>query len=1077
MDRGLSLLQNAILLDTETMGLQRGSGLHELAIFDLQTKKAYEYLFKPNLVVSMGGPKQDILQLATTRYDVTRRHPGIGKNSTWRDVIIAQLEMAKGEKPGALKNIEQAALIEQLSKIDPFQAHMLATGKSPAYGGGSEPVALRMQRIRGMGGDISDIITQRTSIQEALAPGSDMLQRMKGKTIWIANAPFESKQIGAQIAALPTELFEQVQAGTISKEDALAVQMRKSGLHEGLASFNPQTADNLYVTGKAVNAARASAQHSGDWTQVYEAYLRNTGAGDVRDIMDVLKAQQSYGRQLGLFSAPGREYGLSMDITARLFGSTEADPTLATKIFQHKEWHRAVEDTAATEAYVLRKSLESTEALRQVQLGGVAGKKLIQEARRGGGHLHQAMTFLKRLNVLAPELQSFNLTKRFDRMFQDFATQGFTAQHAGSGGTRAIQQMTPNGKLLEVPVNLAARETFKDVEQAAHYIINTGQYDAARVSGIWNQMTERLKEGGGLKMEGGRLKVGEATALQRISAGFREEHAGIGSLDKMIADLDGGVDEFFRRTSLPQLIDNLDASGGPRRTSRFQGMGLSKAMKGGVLAAASVTALGLAFSSGDHKAPSSHTVFRTQNYQRWKEFQANFGGLNDNDRQWRSGMNESGTAGRSRKFNTDFGSPYRGPWTSNQVLLDQELLAERENYMRSLYGVRHYDPVAGVFADISTLRSFNPLRHASSIPTGFSGEKIDASQYAGMRGKNLLGINLSSGNWKITAEDADTISVARRGVVGAVQGFFGMNKYSFRLAGIDSPELSHGSRSWYSPQPHANEAKTAMEAIIAGAGNLEIIYDPTQSTYGRGVGVLFADERNVNFDLVKKGHAAALPFGSWKKSMVDYSVAVAHEGLAREAGRGLHAEPFFQTYYAMSDKMRQRLTFNTIAQKARVAKNATLMSGASLMRQAQEQGHAGINDLNAAAEIGSTLQRAGTYGDYRNLDTYKTHQAPHNNYMAEMLRDTSELMKTKGGRLQDKFKRSGNYGKLDRKMSLDTAGTTTSVYARRSLQAYKNYGADVAAAREREHRRSTQAAAQRQVNQSVFNSAIGHHRM
>jgi endonuclease YncB( thermonuclease family) len=1058
------------------MGLARGSGLHELAIFDLQTQKAYEYLFKPNLVVSQGGTKQDILKLATTRFDVTKRHPGIDKHSIWRDVIIAQLEMAMGEKSGALKNIKQAALLEQLEKIDPFQARMLRLGKSPAYGGGTEAPAVRIKAIRERGGNINEIITQRTTIEDALRPGSDMLKRMKGKTIWIANAPFESKQIGAQIAALPPDVFEAVRAGNISKEDALAAQLRKSGLHEGLASYNPQTADNLYVTGKKVNAARARAQHSGDWRQVYEAYLRNTGAGDVRDIMDVLKAQQSYGRQLGLFKAPGGTYGLSMDLSARLFGSTEKDPELAKIMFRGSEAHRAVEDDVL-EAFVLRRSVETTEALRQVELGGVTGKKLIQEARRGEGHLYTAMTYLKRLETLAPELQGINLTQRFDRMFQDIATQGYTAQYAGSGGTRAIHQMTPNGELLKVPVNLSARETFRDVNQAAHYIMNTGQYDSAQVSGIWERMTARLKEGGGLKMEGGRLKVGDATALQRISAGFKEEHAGVGSLEKLIGNLDGGVDEFLRRTSLPQLMDNLNQGGSPKTNSYFAGIKPSRAMKGGLLAAASVTALGLAFGNRNDQRPDSHTVFRTQNYQKWKEYQANFGGLNDNDKQWRSGMNESGTAASSRRHNTDFGSPYRGPWTSNQVLLDQDLLAERENYMRSLYGAKHYDPVAGVFADVSTLRAFNPLRHASSIPAGFGGSNVDASEYAGMKGKNLLGINLSSGEWKLTAEDADTVSVARRGIVGGIQSFFGMNKYSFRLAGIDSPELSHGSRSWYSPQPHAKQATSAMEAIIAGAGNLEIIYDPTQTTYGRGVGVLFADKRNVNFDLVKQGHAAALPFGSWKKSIIDYSVAVSHEARAREAGRGLHAEPFWQTYYAMSDKMNQRLTFNTLAQRGRVAKNATLMSGASLMRQAQEQGYAGVNDLNAAAEIGSTLQRAGTYGDYEKKKSYRSSQAPHNNYMNEMLRDTAELMKTKGGRVHDKFKHRGNYGRLDKKMSLDTAGTTTSPYAKRSLQAYKAYGADVAAAREREHRRSIQAAAQRQVNQSVFNSAIGHHRM
>ena len=42
---------------------------------------------------------------------------------------------------------------------------------------------------------------------------------------------------------------------------------------------------------------------TGNWKPVYEAYLKHTNAGDVRDIMDVIRAQLSFSRDAGLIKS------------------------------------------------------------------------------------------------------------------------------------------------------------------------------------------------------------------------------------------------------------------------------------------------------------------------------------------------------------------------------------------------------------------------------------------------------------------------------------------------------------------------------------------------------------------------------------------------------------------------------------------------------------------------------------------------------------------------------------------------------------------------------------------------------
>ena len=216
-------------------------------------------------------------------------------------------------------------------------------------------------------------------------------------------------------------------------------------------------------------------------------------------------------------------------------------------------------------------------------------------------------------------------------------------------------------------------------------------------------------------------------------------------------------------------------------------------------------------------------------------------------------------------------------------------------------------------------------------------------------------------NYKIEVNDADTITVKRGGVRGALQSFFGFNRgYEFRLAGIDAPETFHGELGMKSAQPHADDATLALKSMLRESGNLQLVYDPENVTYGRMVGAIIADGRNVNFDLVKRGHVAALPFyKKGTKPLVDLTAIQRLEEYSRASQVGMWAHPYFQIYSSVEEITNQRITFQYFSRKSQLARNATTMSLASLMQNAQDQGFVGTADRIAASDIGLRYKEFG----------------------------------------------------------------------------------------------------------------------
>ena len=140
------------------------------------------------------------------------------------------------------------------------------------------------------------------------------------------------------------------------------------GVVSGISSSSGKP---FYVTGKEFSTARAEAFKSGNFSKLYEVFKRTTGAGDVRDILDLVRMQQSMLIEEGIISSSDKPSSLSIEVQARIFGVTErlrmgegVDEAM-NAMFQ-KELHVGIGDVRLSEYPVLRESLDQLEALEIV---------------------------------------------------------------------------------------------------------------------------------------------------------------------------------------------------------------------------------------------------------------------------------------------------------------------------------------------------------------------------------------------------------------------------------------------------------------------------------------------------------------------------------------------------------------------------------------------------------------------------------------------------------------------------------------------------------------------------------------
>lgn len=974
------LLRNAIILDTETTSLRRGAGIHELATFDVASNQFSEFIVKPNLVSVTPYTPQDVTKLVSSSKDIHKRVP-VG---TWQEAISKELFTQLGLKGNA------QADIESLRWQNPFLYKALKSGTYPQLSNMPQSNESREALLRSFG--IKGTFNQSASIEDVI---ESLKGTLAGKTVWIANAVFESKQIGAQVAA-----------------------MRESGVDTGLKSIletqNVYSPDPFYVTGVEVNKARAAAQITGDWSNVWKAYVRNppkAGETAVRDIQDVLRSMMSYGRSMGLFNGGNTYFGTGIDVAHSLFARAEGNVQRAGL----SEVHRAVEDAAIHESYVLRKGIEYTTALQQVSENGVSAKFYRDLAARGAGPLAEATKYFSMLEGIAPDLQRMNLIKRLHRSYEDISRTGETHQVIGPGNLFNMKQVTPSGEEALVPRVDYRTQRFTSLDEVGKFLEQSGDY--SHFANVPEEVT-RFKTAATSLEAAGLYADTQVEAIRRTM-------------------MSRAVPSVSRLSALPAISEVAETS------MRALGRINPRAVLAG---AAFMTGLGAAMSVVQSK-PKDQSSILGFNYYDWLKAQ--------------EGMVNTGLAKENRSKNTDFGSPYQGPVVSNQVFVDQKLLAEREKYLRAQYGVSHYDPQKGLFGAFGVFSAFNQGGYSYL----HEGTRVE-SGYQGLKGNNLVSLNLNEG-WKISVEDADTITVRKGGVRGAISSFFGLNRgYSIRLAGIDSPEISHSDRK---AQPYADQARDALQSLIDKGQKAEVVFTTSDTSYGRMMGALLVDDTNLNYEMIKRGYVAHLPYGKSQNAIVNYNSMKRAETMAYSSGRGLWSTPWAQAFYEATEG-KDRPTFNTLANSSKVVSSTGQMSLVSLMNQADSAGSFSDFHRGAAHDVGRYLGRKESVQPIY----YDAPVSGSQEVMADLMMDTSEFVKTHGGRTRNKFSRRGNYGKLDTTMAIDSLGTTNSVWTRRRYGAFEQYRASEAIRNERQQR---MAESQRDLNQTLFLSPIGHHRM
>lgn len=931
----MHILDNSIILDTETLSLRRGAAIHELATLDLQSGQLHEYILDPQTAVQLSPAEQDLTKMSASSKDVFV----LEAHDNYKQAIQRELE---------LKNNTQykdwaAVQLALKSEPDQFLYEKLNAGVYPHLLDQSEDISKR-QAALGPNAKLGI----KTSLGDLMRPDSEFVQSLKGKTIWGMNIGFDSKMVGAQI-------------------EAMANAGQDVGFKNILETHNPDSPDPFYVTGKEVNAARLAAARTGDWTQVWKAYVTHTpkeGETAVRDIQDVTRAMFSYAKRLKLIK-DGGQHGTSLDFMYRLLGSAEEN---AADFINTTESHRAAEDVAKHSKFVLENVVKYTEMLQAIDEGDLTQ---IDLAKKGQGDLFKFMKIMGNYERALPALEEKALRQRLVRAQTDIAKEGKSVQVVGISDTWNLRQVTGDGQEFILKQNKFEKHQFTDMSSVVDYLNRSYKNSGKSAAELYAEMQKTTPEVF-LKAApevpwGGATKSAKALFGQAIEPFYSKIDAKVG-----IAAL--GV-------------------------------------------AAGIGVLGVASATSSRPSQAQQASIMVQDY-----------------RSWEHGLQAKGISAETRKHNTDFGSPYQGIVGSNQVFIDQELLKQRQEYIREQYSAE------STFSDIPSFRK------------GYSYLRGEMGTRPELRGNYM---KLSLNDYKVEVEDADTVILKRKGFMGAVEHFFGMNSgYAFRLAGLDSPEVAHGNNP---AQPHAEKSKRMFEKLLKNSNNLELYIDPKDASYGRPIAALFSGEKFLNQELVRMGAAAALPYGKWEDSMVSYNAMMAAENAAAAQKRGMWGTPWAQTFRATTDP-KNRPTFNSLARSERVAQNTQSMGLVSLMQQSHITGQ--VFDENTFANNAIT---PGIF-EYRNYNADNFYDRHKSSYAA---------MNVSKGSIANK--NTKEYGKLNEHMALDSmSSASNNVWQKRTSRAAEVYSAQKAIARER---RAKQAAAQRYINQQFGNSAINHTRM
>ena len=1103
------LYKQAVILDTETTGLARGVGMHEVSLYSVARREISQYLLAPNLtIVQPANTDQDFVQFSSRASDKHYPHPGLkdlGSKATWDDAIKAQLLMEKGRESkevlgltiSEIRGMSDEQLREQMSARMPKIKKWIEEGRYPwlkdlAKKVSSNPASVveenwdearALAKARAMGLPVDRFNVQRTTVEGLLSESSNFARKLGEGAIWIANANFESKQLGAKLAAQEEAIREQVRSGAITKQMAAEKLREQSALRRAITETPTDISDVFNITGREVNLARFQGYRTGDWREAYRAIINNTRAGDVRDILDVVRAQQSFSQKLGILrgSAPSQ---LSMDVQARLYGfSIAKNADEAFDLMTKPELHAAWADAADTERFVLRESLRQTDALDQVERRTARGLELIEEAKKGRGAYYAALRYAGAKEATDAALQRGAVKQNLARAALQLLEEEETFQSAGHYLSKN-KRMLKSGAIESVPYGRPAqRVKFTDIDDVVKAVARRPDYYATDVASVFGEMQEEF-------VRKGFLEANDKTAIAKNLESYKTHLRSI---------IEGGseyVEDHFN-TVARTITSERQGPIGPVRNAIDAGVRIGKAQyakwgnwkamdvaKGRVLRYAGLFGAGMtiagAIAGQRHEVRQQREgpeVLRSMNYEKWLSLQQDFTGL-EQAALSPSGFQEQGVGAAYRHQMTDFGSPYQGPVASSYIFEHQKLLEARERYNREAFGARHYDPQSTIGnymasfgfgfggTTLQSLQGFSTHYRKYEVPS--QGHYVDTQGYEGLSKGSLLKIDLSK--YKITAEDADTITLQKRGVVNAISRFFGAKGgMSIRMAGIDAPETAHADRA---AMPLAENSKIALQSMLNGGSNIELLIDPSNMTYGRTVGFAFADGKNLNLELLRQGQAAYLPFRGKGKNYYNPAIFSRTQKLAQGSEKQMWGQGYYQAYRDIVAASGSTITFNTLVNPEKVAKNASLMSASALMRSAGDMGVYTPAMAMEAADIGDRLQRSRFKDDYKSPIMFNHRSVIGNSQLEQLKFEAGNLMQMREGPLKNKLSRKTGYGNLDKALVLDSIGSTTSIFNKRRLSTYDTYGAE-----RRERMRQDAAGLQRMQLKEMFKSPIGHYRM
>ena len=971
----------------------------------------------------------------------------------------------------------------------------------------------------------------------------NIVRLSKGKTIHAAYALFESKQFGALIRGKVTqELLEETPELLEMAPSEINKLVERRLVEQGnpferVVAGVSYSGDPFYTTGSEYNIQKAIAQKKNTFVDLLGSYLSTTGPKDVRDIQDVQKIVQGSINRIGLQDIP-RPQAMSIEVQARLFGAAKSiqegmDFGQVLDRLLEKEAHTAGADAAISSPKIISSGLEfavaGEEFYKQSDLGGFFYK----EALQGRGPLVGLFAYGELSNfysqTIGPDdlgLMDILYEQRIARNMQSVVDSSNFGTFKNVEGYNFLQVPTytldESGKRVQVDrtVPYAQTKTYQGMEG----IYSSSRVIAKEYAGVEAEATiQRLMS----RINEKELLLDFDETSQKYSlptlgrdANLFEQQVYADRMSKIRHRLDKYVESnqeqinlFKRRmetvkpviesiqTKLKQssILEDMERTSHAvsSRDSMTRALGNHSALEGAKRVLLPVMGFGLAMSglsALERFQQPERSSYLIPSYSDWFESQAQMFGSSEaftkamrEKTGYIEGMQESGMSSMLRKMNSDFGSPYTGSGYSDYTLEYNEVLRQRQRKLRYAYSQRHLE----FDGDIRNLigrfisNTFKPPEFSNQNNTQLllSETSLGASKYTKLRGRDLTKITLSN-NYNMTVEDADTITVKRNFGSGGMKSFFSGRKnsqsMSIRLAGIDSPEIAHQNRG---AQPYAEAAKRIAQDMISKAKNVEVVFDNKDATYGRRVGVVYADGVNVNLELIKRGAAAYLPYRSKQnRPIYDQKEFELAEERAYKSKRGMWRTDYFRSYKQIAQASGQTVTFNTLVNTKKVADSSSLMTMYSAMKTAENFGMQATVSQMAIADASNSLSekaRSSKHNIFKPdfnsnewTDASLAVTKPTNSIligMHELKHDLKKLTVTKGSSAYNKHS-ALNVKNLDYSLANELKSPINNSYNKNYGFSYKEYNRKLM-------RLKSMELLQNRENQRMFSRRSGHHRM